>query len=219
VVPRDGRRLHTIHCSAGKTVRAAPVPGDLCSLIPEHGDHRCRPILRGHVDATLAGSSSGPHRRSRTSARQAEGFSLVTSIAALTAGIDPRYSRRIYSFKRQFNGASPPSIYVRGGNCEAASARSTGLAALHTDGGYDHDEIVTHWNRNLYDAGYMGGKCQCVQGARPQDDDHIDHCPPRPQPAQQHSRQRRPARQRPESCDFPWKHPEYACPGVGGEGG
>ena len=22
-----------------------------------------------------------------------------------------------------------------------------------------------------------------------------------------------------ESCDSPWKHPEYACPGVGGEGG
>ena len=22
-----------------------------------------------------------------------------------------------------------------------------------------------------------------------------------------------------ESCESPWKHPEYACPGVGGEGG
>jgi hypothetical protein len=22
-----------------------------------------------------------------------------------------------------------------------------------------------------------------------------------------------------ESCDYPWRHPELSCPGVGGEGG
>jgi len=114
------------------------------------------------------------------------------------AGIDPRYSRRIYVFKRQFNGASRLPIYfmrqLRG--CISAEHRPRAVARWRDD----HDEIVTHWNRNLYDTGCIRWKCQCVQGARPQDpqdNDRIDHRHPERQPAQRHPRQHRPARQRP----------------------
>jgi hypothetical protein len=61
------------------------------------------------------------------------------------------------------------------GGCIQAEHRLCGVAP---EGGYDHDEIVTHWSRSLCGVGSIRWKRQCGQNARPQDpqgNDHIDH--------------------------------------------